>query len=575
MYGDVNNPDEKENKESGELSFEELFEESLKGLDSGEIVKGTIVDVSQDFVVVDIGYKSEGTISLSEFADASGNVEVAPGDEVDVYIVRREDREGKPVLSRQKVKGMEAWKDIEKCLNDGIPVEGKITDVIKGGYFVDISGVRAFLPGSQVDLRPVKDMERLVGEVYNFKVLNVDRPKNNIIVSRRALLEEEREEKRREAMESIETGDVVKGTVKNITNYGAFLEIGGIDGLLHITDISWGRVGHPSEVLKVEDEINVKVLKFDKEKVRLTLGLKQLTPDPWTLAAEKYPIGTKAKGKVVSLMDYGAFVELEDGFEGLVHVSEMSWTKKTRHPSQVVKEGDEVEVMVLDVDHESRRISLGLKQVEPNPWDVIEERYPVGSRVKGKIKNITDFGIFVGMEEGIDGLVHVSDISWDKKVESPAELYKEGDEVEAVVLAIDRDKDKLSLGIKQIEENPWDIAKKKFKKGKIATGKVTSITDFGIFIELAEGIEGLIRKSDLSGKAEENPKDVYALGDEVEALVVKVNSKERRIALSIKALDVASEKKAVKEYTKKQGDQKTTLGDIFQGKLKGDDEEKD
>lgn len=573
MHNEFNDVEESEenNNEEGE-SFADLFEESLKGLKAGEVVLGTIVEINNDMVVVDIGYKSEGIVSASEFMDNHGNLEIKQGDSVDVFIVKSEDKEGKPILSRQRAKGMETWKEVESAAEDGTVFEGKITDVIKGGYFVDIKGLKAFLPGSQVDLRPVRDMYSLIGKVYDFKVLKVDRLKNNIIVSRRALLEESRGEKRQEAIETIKEGDVLNGLVKNITNYGAFLEVKGIDGLLHITDMSWGRVNHPSDVLNVGDEIDVKVLKFDKEKVRLTLGLKQLTPDPWSLAADKYSIGARVKGKVVSLMDYGFFVELEEGFEGLVHISEMSWTKKVRHPSQIVNEGDEVEVQVLDVDRDSRRISLGLKQIESNPWDLIEEHYPVGSKVKGPIKNITDFGLFIGFDEGVDGLVHVSDLSWTKKIKEPSEEYKVGDEVEAVVLAIDRQNDKFSLGIKQLEDNPWDIARKEFKKGTVASGKVTSITEFGIFVELAEGVEGLIRQSDFGSEQEGKVKDAFKIGDEVTAQVVKVNNKEKRIALSIKAMEQVQEKAAVKEYTKKQGDQTATLGDLLKGKLSGDGE---
>jgi small subunit ribosomal protein S1 len=573
MHNEFNDVEESEenNNEEGE-SFADLFEESLKGLKAGEVVLGTIVEINNDMVVVDIGYKSEGIVSASEFMDNHGNLEIKQGDSVDIFIVKSEDKEGKPILSRQRAKGMETWKEVESAAEDGTVFEGKITDVIKGGYFVDIKGLKAFLPGSQVDLRPVRDMYSLIGKVYDFKVLKVDRLKNNIIVSRRALLEESRGEKRQEAIETIKEGDVLNGLVKNITNYGAFLEVKGIDGLLHITDMSWGRVNHPSDVLSVGDEIDVKVLKFDKEKVRLTLGLKQLTPDPWSLAADKYSIGARVKGKVVSLMDYGFFVELEEGFEGLVHISEMSWTKKVRHPSQIVNEGDEVEVQVLDVDRDSRRISLGLKQIESNPWDLLEEHYPVGSRVKGPIKNITDFGLFIGFDEGVDGLVHVSDLSWTKKIKEPSEEYKVGDEVDAVVLAIDRQNDKFSLGIKQLEDNPWDIARKEFKKGTVVSGKVTSITEFGIFVELAEGVEGLIRQSDFGSEQEGKVKDAFKIGDEVTAQVVKVNNKEKRIALSIKAMEQVQEKAAVKEYTEKQGDQTATLGDLLKGKLSGDGE---
>lgn len=575
MHSELNGNDENEKVESGEECFADLFEESLKGLKVGEVIKGVIVDVNQDFVIVDIGYKSEGSIPLSEFFDDDGNVDINAGDKVDVFIVRREDKDGKPVLSRQRAKGIQVWKEVEVASEEGKEMKGRITDVIKGGYFVDLQGLRAFLPGSQVDLRPIKDMESLVGKAYSFKVLSADKAKNNIIVSRRALLEADRESRRRDALDNIKEGDITKGIIKNITNYGAFLEVGGIDGLLHITDISWGRVNHPSDVLNVGDEVEVKVLKFDKEKVRLTLGLKQLKADPWSVAAEKYPLGKRVTGKVVSIMDYGVFVELDEGFEGLVHVSEMSWTKKIRHPSQVVNVGDGVDVMILDIDHESRRISLGIKQVEPNPWDIIEEKYPIGTRVTRKVKNITDFGMFVGFEEGIDGMIHISDMSWTKKLSNPSSIYQVGDEVEAIVLAIDRENDKLSLGIKQIEENPWDKARKAFKKGTVVSGKVASITDFGIFIELSDNVEGLIRESDFGARGDGNPKDIFKLGEEVTAEVVKVNNREKRIALSIQAHELSLEKKTMKEYVENQGDQSSTFGDILNKSLQGDKKAED
>ncbi len=568
MLSDLNGAEKNKQNESEEASFADLFEESIKGLKEGEVVKGTIVEINQDVAVVDIGYKSEGTINIDEFKNEEGNMEVAPGDSIEVYIVRREDKEGKPVLSRQKAKGMEAWVDVDEALKNSSLLRGRISEVVKGGYFVEIKGLKAFLPGSQVDLRPVRDMESMIGTVCDFRVLSAERNKNNIIVSRRAVLEEERESKRREAIDKIEEGVEVDAVVKNLTNYGAFLEVCGIDGLLHITDISWGRVNHPSEVLKIGDEIKVKILKFDREKVRLTLGLKQLVPDPWDSVANKYPVGSKVSGKIVNLVDYGAFVQIEEGFEGLVHVSEMSWTKKIKHPSQIVNVGDNVEVVVLDIDREKRRISLGLKQVESNPWDLIEERFPVGSRVKGKIKNITDFGVFIGFDEGIDGMVHVSDLSWSKKIDHPSDVYNMEDEIEAVVLAISKENEKFSLGIKQLEDNPWDVARKKFKKGAVAAGKVTSITDFGIFVELAEGVEGLIRQSDFGSKGEGSARDAFKLGDEVTAEVISVNKKERRIALSIKAHEMSAEKKAVKEYAENQGNQNATLGDILKDKLK-------
>ncbi len=576
MHNELNGTEENNTDEAEEGSFADLFEQSLKGLKEGEVIKGIVVDITQDFVVIDIGYKSEGTVRLSEFKDADGNIEISEGSEVDVFIVRKEDKNGNPILSRERAKALKVWDEVLDADKSGNTIRGVISTVIKGGYFVDLPGdLRAFLPGSQVDLRPVRDMESLVGKVFDFKILKADKSKNNIIVSRRALLEEEREDARKHAIATLSEGDLVKGVVKNITNYGAFIDVNGIDGLLHITDLSWRRVNHPSEILSVGDDLEVQVLKFDKEKMRLTLGLKQITPDPWSLASSKYQVGTRATGKVVSLMDYGAFVELEEGFEGLVHISEMSWTKKIRHPSQLLKIGDTVDVMVLNIDTDSRKVSLSLKQVEPNPWDIISEKYPVGSTVSGKVKNIADFGVFIGFDEGIDGLVHISDMSWTKKIKHPSELYKEGDDIEAVVLAIDRENEKFSLSIKQFEGNPWDEARKKFKKGEAVTGKVTSITDFGIFIELAEGIEGLIRKTEFGSKGDAAPRDIFKLGDEVTAEVININKKERRIALSIEAFEKTSEKETMQEYMSKQGDQKGTLGDILKNELNGGNNNKE
>lgn len=569
MIDELNGTDDKKTDESTGASFADLFEESLKGLKEGEVIKGTVVEIVQGNVYVDIGFKSEGIIPLAEFSGDREYAEIKPGDSVEVFLVKQENKDGKPVLSRQRARGLKTWDVIEEALESSKPLEGRITNVVKGGFFVDIDGVRAFLPGSQVGLRPVRDMESLVGKVYEFRILKAEKAKNNVIVSRRALLDEERQKSREETIGKINEGDQVKGIVKNITNYGAFIDVGGVDGLLHITDMSWGRINHPNELLNVGDEVDVVILKFDREKMRLTLGMKQLTPDPWLVAAQKYAVGSKTTGKVVSLMDYGAFVELEEGFEGLVHISEMSWTKKIKHPSQVVNVGDTVEVMILDINRENRRISLGLKQVEPNPWDVVEEKYPVGTKIKGKVKDITDFGIFVGFDEGIDGLVHISDVSWTKKIGHPSELFNKGDEIEAIVLGIEKEKEKFSLGIKQLEENPWDAAKRKFTKGTVATGKVTSVTDFGIFIELEEGLEGLIRSTEFGSKGEGNPKDLFKVGEDVTAEVIRINNKERRISLSIKAYERSTEKEALKNYAKQQGDQTATLGDIIGKELKG------
>jgi small subunit ribosomal protein S1 len=544
--------DEKDKKDEDSMSFKDLFEESLKKktINEGEITKGTIIKVTKDFVVVDIGYKSEGQVPLYEFADDRGQISIKEGDEVDILVVLREDENGSVLISKEKADKVKIWDEISKACSEGEVVEGEIVSKVKGGLSVDI-GVKAFLPGSQVDLRPVRNLEKLIGKRFKFKVIKFNKKRGNIVLSRRVLLA---------------TRD---GVVKNITEYGAFIDLGGIDGLLHITDMSWGRVNHPSELFNVGDQVQVRILKFDPNTQRVSLGYKQLQADPWSKADERYPVGARVSGKVVSLTDYGAFVELERGIEGLIHVSEMSWTKRVKHPSKVVNVGDAVEAAVLDIDVKNKRISLGMKQVEENPWTAVENKFPVGSRVRGPIKNITNFGIFVGVEEGIDGLVHISDISWTQRVKHPSEIFKKGDEVETVVLKIDKENERFSLGIKQLEKNPWENVEERYAVGKEVSGSVTSIADFGVFVKLEEGIEGLVYLSELSRERVEDPKSVVKVGDAIEAVVIKLDPAEQKIGLSIKAFQDKEARADLKHVMDKQEGVAggSSLGDVLREKL--------
>jgi small subunit ribosomal protein S1 len=560
------NPDEEEMEEmdSSEMeeSFEALFENSIKELKSGNVVIGTIVQVNDDDVVVDVGGKSEGVIPLREFAGDERAADIKVGDQFDVLIERTENEHGLISLSKEKADRQKVWNDLE----EGAVIDGRILSRIKGGLTVDI-GVNAFLPGSQVDLRPVRNLDKMINETYQFKIIKLNKRRGNIVLSRRVLLEEKRESQRGETLQTLEEGQVIEGVVKNLTDYGAFIDLGGIDGLLHITDMSWGRVNHPSDILSVGDTINVKVLKFDKEKERVSLGLKQTSTDPWLDVEKTFPVSAKVNGKVVSLTDYGAFIELGDGIEGLIHVSEMSWTKRVKHPNKVLNVGDEVESVVLALDIPNRRISLGLKQVEPNPWDVIGEKFPAGTIIEGQVKNITDFGVFVGVDEGIDGLVHISDLSWIKRVKHPSELYKKGDTVKAVVLNIDRDNERFSLGIKQLVEDPWQSIPTRYAPSTLVKGKVTSVTDFGIFIEIEEGIEGLIHVSEISKEKVDTPKDFANVGDELEAVVLHVDTVDRKIALSIKQIASQKEKAEVDAYMGAQETATTNLGALVKGAL--------
>jgi small subunit ribosomal protein S1 len=554
--------------EEMEQDFESLFESSMQELHVGDVVRGTIVQVNDDNVVVDVGYKSEGVIPLAEFKDEQGKIDVNVGDEIDVLFERRENESGLIGLSKEKADRQKIWSSLE----EGTVVEGKIVGRIKGGLTVDI-GINAFLPGSQVDLRPVRNLEKLLGATFEFKIIKLNKRRGNIVLSRRVLLEEQRESLRSDTLETLAEGQVVEGIVKNLTDYGSFIDLGGIDGLLHITDMSWGRVNHPSDVLTVGDKIKVKILKYDRERERVSLGLKQITPDPWLEVENTYPVGTKVQGKVVSLTDYGAFVELQDGVEGLIHVSEMSWTKRIKHPNKLLTVGDEVETVVLALDIPNRRISLGLKQIEPNPWEVIGEKFPVGTIIEGQVKNITDFGVFVGVDEGIDGLVHISDLSWTKRVKHPSEIFKKGDTVKAVVLNIDRENERFSLGLKQLSPDPWESIPVKYAPGTIVKGKATSVTDFGVFLEIEEGIEGLIHVSELSQEKVESPKDVVSVGDELEAAVLNVDTVDRKIALSIKQLTQHKEKAEVQEFLGAQKQATSNLGALLQGAMDRNGEE--
>jgi small subunit ribosomal protein S1 len=549
-------------------SFAELFLQNEKPMKEGEVVRGIVLSIDGENVHVDVGFKSEGLIPLWELMDDNGRVLVKPGDTVDVLIEEVEDADGRIALSKEKADRLKIWDEISRAYEADEPVEGVIVSRVKGGLSVDI-GVKAFLPGSQVDLRPVRNLESLIGERVGFKIIKFNKRRGNIVLSRRALLEKERERQRRETLTTLEVGQIVDGVIKNLTDYGAFIDLGGIDGLLHVTDMSWGRVNHPGEIFQVGDQIKVKVLKFDPETERVSLGLKQIQPDPWVDAAHKYPIGKRVQGKVVSLADYGAFLELEPGIEGLVHVSEMSWTKRVKHPSKVVNPGDMVDSVVLDIDEVSRKISLGMKQIEPNPWSLIEEKYPVNTRVRGTVRNITNFGLFIGLEEGIDGLVHVSDVSWTEQIKHPGEKFKKGDEVDAIVLKIDKENEKFSLGIKQLTPNPWDDIQRTYPLGSEIEGEVTSVTDFGAFVRLADGIEGLIYTSELAQEPVAKPSDVVNPGDRVKALVTRVDPNEQKISLSIKAVHDQQQRQTLNELAAQQSrTQRSTLGDLLAEKLR-------
>lgn len=554
---------------AAEPSFAELLEASFARdeVTEGEIVRGTIISVHKDHVLVDVGFKSEGMVALNEFPMVNGQVSVKSGDSVDVLVESKENDYGLIVLSKEKADKLKIWDEISAACERDEVVEGVVVSRVKGGLSVDI-GVKAFLPGSQVDLRPIRNLDKLIGEKYKFKVIKFNKKRGNIVLSRRALLEKERDQLKGVTLQKLEEGAIMTGVIKNITEYGAFVDLGGIDGLLHITDMSWGRVNHPSELFQMGDEVTVKVLRFDREQERVSLGLKQIQADPWTSAQSAFPVGARVKGKVVSLTDYGAFIELVPGVEGLIHVSEMSWTKRVKHPSKVMNIGDEVEAMVLGIDIDNKRISLGMKQIEPNPWHTLNEKYPVGAVIKGQVRNITDFGIFVGIEEGIDGLVHISDLSWTTRVKHPSEMYEKGAEVEAVVLNIDAENERISLGIKQLHEDPWNRIPQTYPRGSRVKGKITKITDFGAFAEIEPGVEGLIHVSEISDEHVDDPRKFLKVGDEKDVMIIDIDADDRKIGLSIKAVGKAEQGIDYRAYLTTAGGGMGTLADALKGKLK-------
>jgi small subunit ribosomal protein S1 len=564
MMEDIN---ETEENNQDNHNFMELYEESLKPIHEGKIINGEIVQIDEDFVLVDIGYKSEGQIRIAEFIDLEGQLTAKVGAKVDVLLVRKEDKEGRIILSKEKAAGVKVWEKIEEAYKNHDTVRGKIISRVKGGLSVDI-GLQAFLPGSQADIRPIRDLETLVGAEHDFRVIKYEKHQGNIVLSRRATLEAERKALREKTIERLEKDVILEGIVRNITDYGLFIDLGGIDGLVHITDMSWGKIGHPSEAYQVGDKIMVKILSFDRERERVALGIKQLTPDPWSRAQDKYPVGKSVTGRIERLKEYGAFVELEEGIEGLVHVSEMSWTRKIKHPSQILSVGNIVKAKVLSLDISKKRISLSIKQLEPNPWETIAENYPIGTIIEGKIKNIAEFGFFVGIDEGIDGLIHISDLSWNKKINHPSELYKNGDEVQAVILDIDKENARFSLGIKQLTPDPWNEIPEKYKPGTRVSGTVTSVTDFGLFVELEEGIEGLIHISQLPKGKTDNPLEEFQVKDEIQAEVVNLSKEEKRIGLSIRKLTESLEKNIHQSYINNQNQATSNIGKLLKEIIK-------
>jgi len=554
--------------DDSEENFAELFEASQRQqeIKEGEVVDGTVVSIGSEYVTVDIGYKCEGLVPIQEFKDAQGVAHVAVSDVVSVYLERMEMENGFMLLSKDKAEIIRAWDEISQACEKDQLVEGTVIAKVKGGLSVDI-GVKAFLPGSQIDTKPVKNLDKFLGKKLKFKIIKFNKKRGNIVLSRRAVVAQERELQRAETLANLQEGAIVTGIVKNITEYGAFIDLGGMDGLLHITDMSWGRIKHPSELFAVGDEIKVKILKYDREKERVSLGLKQVSPNPWDDAEYKFPVGVKVKGKIVSLKDYGAFVELEDGIEGLIHVSEMSWTERVKHPSKLINVGDDVECKVLEVDSKNKRISLGLKQLQENPWDILEVKFPVGTIVEGEVKSVTDFGVFIDIGMGIDGLVHISDIAWTKKFAHPSEKFKKSDKVRAVVLGIDKAAEKFSLGIKQLERDPWENIKSRYRPGQAVEGLITKLTDFGAFVELEEGVEGLIYVSEIADHRIEKPSDILKIDDRVRAEILSIEPKERRIGLSIKQLGRTEERANYDQYVGERS-KKTSMGDVLGDKLK-------
>ena len=556
-------------------SFAELFEQSYQksNFKPGELITGEVVSITDDVVIVNAGLKSEGIIPISQFKDHEGKVAVNVGDDVEVVVESLENGFGETQLSREKAMRVKAWDVLEQAYEDQSIVKGIMTGKVKGGFTISVDSIRAFLPASLVDVRPVRDPSYLEGKELEFKVIKIDRKRNNVVVSRRAVVETELSADREELLANLEEGQTIKGIVKNLTDYGAFVDLGGVDGLLHITDLAWKRVKHPSEVLAIGDEIEAKVLRYDRERNRVSLGLKQLGDDPWVDIARRYPEGARLFGRVTNITDYGAFVEIEEGVEGLVHVSEMDWTNKNVHPNKVVQLGDEVEVMILDIDIERRRISLGIKQCQPNPWEEFAATHNKGDHVTGSIKSITDFGVFVGLEGGIDGLIHLSDLSWNRSGEEAVREYKKGDELEAIVLAVDPERERISLGIKQLGGDPFTNYVAEHGKGSIVTGKVVSIEAKGAVVSLGDDIEAYLRASELSRDRIEDARSVLNEGDEVEAKITTIDRKNRKISLSIKAKDMQEESEAVEEYTRKASTATTSLGEALKEKLGAGDEE--
>lgn len=542
----------------------EAYDETLRDFEEGEIVKGVVIKIDRDEVMVDVGYKSEGYIPLSEFGtNPDGTPKVKIGDVVDVYLLRKEDQDGLVVLSKEIADQKIVWDRIAEAHESGEIIQGKVVKRIKGGLKVEIENVKAFLPASQVELRPVQNFDRYIGKTLDMRVIKLSKRRRNIVLSRRLILEEERESKRQSTLSTLGIGQVRDGVVKNITQFGAFIDLGGVDGLLHKSDMSWGRVNHPSEVVSVGDKVEVMVLSVDAEASKISLGMKQKSQDPWLSVETKYPMDSVISGKVVSIVDYGAFIELEPGVEGLIHVSEMSWTRRVPHPSKMLKKGDTIQAKVLDVDPTKQKISLGLKQLQSNPWEVLATKYPIGAKIIGKVRNLTDFGAFVEIEEGIDGLIHVSDLSWAKRAMNPSDILKEGDEVEAVVLSIDPEKQRVSLGLKQIEPDPWVLVPEKYAIGSVVRGRIVNITNFGAFAKLEEGVEGLIHISELDEKHVDNPNEIVSIGDELDLKVISLDPEERRIGLSLKEAKTDQERTIVTQYTEENRSDRTTLADIM------------
>jgi small subunit ribosomal protein S1 len=570
MTEELNQLNQAENDQ--EMSFADLFEmeENNRVVEVGNVASGTIIGVEDDYYLVDVGDKAESYIPKSEFR-LDGIEGIGVGDAVEVFVERRKD-EGGLLLSREKAIAIKVWEDIAKIQEADGTIQGKIESRVKGGMSVDI-GVPAFLPYSQIDLRPVKDLDALIGESYDFKILKFNRKRNNVVISRRAILEEERNKLREEMRSRLEEGQIITGAITNITDYGLFIDMGGMDGLCHITDLSWGRVSHPAKLYKVGQELDVKVLKYDKDNDRVSLGIKQLREDPWATVTDRYPLSEKTIGKVVSITDYGVFVELEEGVEGLIHVSEMTWSKKPRHPSKMVAVGDEIEIMVLNIEPETKRISLGMKQLQANPWDLVTESYPVGSIIEGKIKNITDFGVFIGIEDGIDGLIHVSDLSWTERIKHPSEKYAKGEMIQAVVLKIDKENERFSLGVKQLTPDPWQAAYNNYPSGTVVEGEITNVTDFGVFVKLEEGIEGLVHVSEISKDKVKTPVGMYQVGDVLKAIVINVSAKDRKIGLSVKTLEDEGEAEAVEKIKKAEAEvaeaAPSTFGDLLKAAAEG------